>query len=116
MAVVYRIQDKSGRGPFKPGFSESWVQPRQDHENLTPWFVEFGRIDNHVLTGQSSGSACKSLEQLRRWFTKTEYKRLKKQEYSAVKMEANILAESDKQCFIVRNMPLNEKTQKIKLY
>ncbi len=117
MPIVYRLQDSDGRGPFKPGFSETWVQPRADHENLQPWFIEFGRVDTQVLTGETSGSACKSLEQLRRWFTKREYRKLKKFGYKAVKMNVNrIIAESDIQCFVGRAKPFCEEIEKIKLY
>lgn len=117
MTIVYRIQDSEGRGPFKPGFSQTWVQPRPDHENLQPWFIEFGRVDEKVLTGETSGSACRSLEQLRRWFSKREYRRLKKCGYRAVKMNVNrIIAESDIQCFVGRARPFAEEVETVKLY
>lgn len=115
--VVYRVQDADGRGPFKPGFSKVWVQERKDHENLQPWFVEFGRVDQKVITGETAGSACKTLEQLRRWFTKKEYKQLQKYGYKAVKMEVNrIIAESDIQCFVGRAKPFSESVETVKLY
>jgi hypothetical protein len=41
---VYRIQDKKGRGPYRPGFSSQWVEDRDDHDNLFPWYQEFGPI------------------------------------------------------------------------
>lgn len=117
METVYRIQDKDGRGPFKPGFSKEWVIDRPDLDNLPPWFIEFGRLDKQVLSGETSGSACRDTEQLRRWFTKPEYKKLKKLGYKAVKMEVNrIIAESDIQCFIGRAKPFNESIEVIKLY
>lgn len=117
MPIVYRVQDSEGRGPFKPGFSKLWVQTRTDHENLQPWFIEFGRIDRDVLTGETSGSACRSIEQLRRWFTKGEYRKLKKYGYKAVKMNVDrIIAESTIQCFVGRAKPFFEKTKKVKLY
>jgi len=42
---VYRVQDKEGRGPWRPGFSQIWVETRLDHMFLPPWYVEFGRVD-----------------------------------------------------------------------
>lgn len=117
MPIVYRLQDSEGRGPFKPGFSKTWVIPRADHENLQPWFIEFGRVDAQVLTGETSGSACRSLEQLRRWFSKREYRKLKKCGYKAVRMSVNrIIAESDIQCFVGRAKPFYKDAKKVKLY
>jgi len=114
---VYRIQDADGRGPWKPGFSQSWVEGRQDHENLKPWYEEFGRVDQLLCTWEYAGSACESAEQLRRWFTKREYKRLRKAGYSAVKIKiGRILAISKIQCFFARNQPLNEGVETVKLY
>jgi len=94
--TVYRIQDKDGRGPFKPGFSHRWVQSRDDHENLVPWFVEFGPIHKTICTFEVAGTGCESIKQLRRWFTKKEYKRLRGYGYMAVKMDVDrILASSE---------------------
>ena len=117
MDTIYRIQDKDGRGPWKPGFSQKWVEDRPDHDNLIPWYVEFGRVDQKVLTGEHSGSGCRTVEQLKRWFTKSEYKKLKKYGYKAVKMDINrIIAESDIQLFFGRAKRLKESVQVIKLY
>lgn len=115
--IVYRVQDIDGRGPFKPGFSNIWVKYRADHDNLKPWFVEFGRVDRQILYGETSGSACKSIKQLRRWFTKPEYKILKKYGYKSVKIEVDrIIAESDKQCFVARTIPFYRSVKIVKLY
>lgn len=112
MIPIYRIQDKDGRGPFKPGFSNIWIYPRADHENLLPWFTEFGRIDQQVKPGYFSGSACRSIKQLQRWFNPREYLVLKQLGYNAVRLEADsILAASSIQCFFERKKPLNKRTE-----
>lgn len=116
MTTVYRVQDKDGRGPWKPGFSHRWVEDREDHNNLPPWFVEFGRIDSRGIYGMTMGSACMSAEQLRRWFTASEYATLRKFGYQAVKMDACVLAESEVQCFIQRAKPFNEDVEVVELY
>ena len=109
MPIVYRIQDAEGRGPFKPGFIKKWVEYRLDHNNLQPWFIEFGRVDKQISAEETSGCACKSLEQLRRWFTKREYTKLKKLGYKAVRIKVDhIIEESDIQCFVSRSMPFYE--------
>ena len=115
--TVYRIQDKQGRGPFKPGFSSKWVEPRDDHENLIPWIYEFGMVQNKAIVGCAVGCACQTVEQLRRWFTQSEYNTLKRFGYHAVSLEAGrILAESDIQCVIERAIPLREQVTPFDLY
>lgn len=117
LPVVYRVQDRDGRGPWKPGFSRKWIEPREDHENLPSWYAEFGPIHNRILYGEEMGSGCRTLEQLRRWFTRSEYKRLREYGYRAVKMEVGrILAESEIQCVFGRAKPLNEDVTGIELY
>jgi len=114
---IYRIQDKDGRGPWKPGFSHQWVEERPDHDNLPPWFVEFGRVDRLVIVGAWCGSGCDTIDQLRRWFTESEYRKLKTLGYRAVKMEVGrVLARSDRQLFFERVKPLNEEIYPIDLY
>lgn len=117
LPVVYRVQDRDGRGPWKPGFSSRWVEPRADHENLPSWYAEFGPVHSKLLYGEEMGSGCRTLEQLRRWFTRSEYKRLREYGYRAVKMEVGrILAESEIQCVFGRAKPLNEDVTGIELY
>ena len=114
---IYRIQDSDGRGPFKPGFSHVWVNERGDHENLKPCTQQFDGIRNKLLLSEHYGCGCKNLKQLRRWFTKQEYKKLKKYGYRAVKMKvARIVAESEIQVVFGRAIPLNENIDEIRLY
>ncbi len=116
--TVYRIQDKDGRGPWKPGFSHRWVEDREDHDNLVPWPMEFGPVHKKIFTWESAGSGCQTIEQLRRWFTKSEYETLLSHGYRAVKMEVSrILAASDIQCVFTRsNKPLNCDFEVVSLY
>lgn len=115
--TIFRVQDKDGRGPWKPGFSHKWVKDRDDHDNLVPWLYEFGRVDRTANYGMAIGCGCLTLEQLRRWFTPTEYETLRRFGYRAVKMEAGrILAESDIQCVFERAKPLREGVETVELY
>lgn len=118
--IVYRIQDKDGRGPWKPGFSIKWSE---DHDEK--WFKahptfyeEFGMgIFKKMIYGMNMGSGCESLEQLRDWFTPSEYQKLKGFGYQAVKMEAGrILAMSPIQVVFERAKPLNEGVEPVELY
>jgi len=117
--VIFRVQDKDGRGPWKPGFSHRWVEDRPDEEfnTLVPWPVEFGDIRKKAIVGMSLGCGCRTLDQLRRWFTSSEYSTLRKFGYCAVKMEVGrILAESKIQCVFERVKPLRDDVDPVVLY
>lgn len=116
--IVYRIQDKDGRGPWKPGFSHNWVEDREDHDNLIAAHQQFGmNAINKILYGEHSGTGCLSIKQLRRWFTKSEYKKLLRYGYKAVKMEVNrTIASSNIQVLFGRAKLLKEDVEVIKLY
>lgn len=117
MTVIFRVQDNNGRGPFKPGFSRQWVEERADHENLRPWYEEFGRVDQRAIVGMAVGCGCRELEQLRRWFTAIEYAELQKFGYCAVRMKVGrVLGESDIQCVFERAIPLHKDTEPVQLY
>lgn len=110
---LYRIQDKDGRGPFKPGFSHIWIRFRKDSENLKPLIApEIARID-----GEHHAIGCKSIEMLRRWFTKKEYRTLRRHGYQAVIIrDAKVLKEDETQSLFARTTPLNLNVVHFKLY
>lgn len=114
---VLRVQDKEGRGPWRPGFSHTWVEDRDDHDNLLPWTLEFGRVDLQSFYGMAIGCGCLTLEQLRRWFTPSEYQTLQRYGYHAVRMEVGrILAASEIQCVFERVKPLHCDVEPVELY
>ena len=118
MITVFRIQDKDGYGPWKPGFSDVWVEDRTPTEmaTLQPWYIEFP-VCLPCQPTEYMGVACRTKEQLRRWFTENEYATLRRYGYEAVEMEANrILAGSDIQCVIARTLPFNVKCKPFDLY
>jgi len=79
--------------------------------------MQFGNVLRRSIVGMSLGCGCRTLEQLRRWFTPTEYATLRRFGYCAVKMEAGrILAESDIQCVFERAKPLREGVEPVELY
>jgi hypothetical protein len=114
---IYRIQDKDGRGPWKPGFSHLWVESRLDHENLIPCFIEFRNVKNLSVYGMHLGCGCLTKEQLKRWFTKKEYAKLLGYGYQSVEMEVGrILGKSNIQCVFERSKPLNKDVFSFDLY
>lgn len=121
MTHVYRVQDRDGRGPWKPGFSSQWAEdrPESEYKELKPWPIEFGisNVLRKSIYGMSLGCGCRTLEQLRRWFTPTEYSKLLGFGYAAVKLDiGRVLAESETQIVFERALPLNEGAQTVELY
>lgn len=117
---VYRVQDAEGRGPFRPGFSRWWVEERPDHDNLVPWMQQFGH-DAIPRTGwpfgKHFGCACRTLDQLRRWFTASEYATLQRFGFQAVSMDAaRVLHESEIQLLFQREKPLRADVSPVDLY
>ena len=117
--IVYRMQDVDGRGPWKPGFSESWTEDRDEAEYaaLRPMFQEFPGLLGCFRTGKHYGCGCLSLEQLRRWIRPNEYARLKRYGYHCVSMEVDrVLHASDVQCVFERTKPLRKSIKVVKLH
>ena len=119
MNVIFRIQDADGRGPWKPGFSESWVEDRTEREyaELPPWMVEFGPVHRLATKGYAIGCGCRTQEQLRNWIRRSEYLKLKEFGYSSVQLLASrILGESEIQCVFERPEPLRVGATEFDLY
>lgn len=105
---IYRIEDDAGRGPFKPGFSHVWRSPR-GKDFPPPWeeaalsLGEFQKLfSEHGFQG---GCGCRSLAQLKEWFTLTERLRLRKLGYKVVSFEPDrILLETPTQVIFERRV------------
>ncbi len=117
---IYRVQDAEGRGPWRPGFSQAWIEERPDAEldklfAIQDEFPNLGsmlrRSDKHV------GVGCKSLSQLRMWFTEKEYQNLLALGFECCALEVDrVVAESEIQCVFARSKPLNKNARKVRLY
>lgn len=113
---VFRVQDKKGRGPWKPGFSQKWVEDRDDLDNLQAVYLNEALL-NEFKRGMHYGCACESLEQLRRWFTESEYKTLKRYGYRAVMMVVDrIVKKFPTQLIVERKKPLKQHIKIVRLY
>lgn len=117
---VYRIQDKDGRGPWRPGFSHKWVADRaaSEYAALAPGGHQFPKL-NHMTfdPGCHYGFGCESLEQLRRWILPSEYETLLKFGYRACKLYVDrVLFRSDVQVVFERSKPLRESAKRVSLY
>lgn len=108
-ATVYRVHDAEGRGPWRPGFSRTWVEDRPDHANLKPWPMEFGTaFMRRIRPTDHCGVGCLTIEGLRRWFTPSEWATLRLHGYRAVIIHgARVLAHSDIQAVFTIDHPLD---------
>lgn len=116
-SVVYRIQDNEGRGPWRPGFSDTWVIEREDLYNLVPWILDIGDVMSKATRGRHLGCGCLTIDQLKRWFTPPEYSKLKLFGYRCVILsDAILLGYSPIQCVFERVKPLNKDLETMELY
>ena len=116
--IVFRIQDRQGRGPWKPGFSHRWIRLQPNYD-LVPWFEEWPGFDpvKEKVRREVIGTGCKTVEQLKRWFDRSEYTTLRILGYHAVKISGvRPLRESDNQVVFGREKPLNRDVEIIELY
>jgi hypothetical protein len=112
--VIFRVQDKDGRGPWKIGFTDTWMEDRPTEEYFALYRMEFA---HRLRDDMYRGYGCRTTHQLRRWFTPTEYAKLQGFGYCAVKMDVNrILDETDVQCMFERSKPLSEDIEPLDLY
>lgn len=115
MTIIYRIQDIDGRGPWKPGFSGRWVEYRDDHQLLQPWYIEFPDLKFEKNWRYYCG--CETIEQLQRWITREEYATLRILGYRSVIIdECEIVARSDIQCVFRKREKLTVSATEFHLY
>lgn len=110
---IYRVQDKEGRGPFRPGLSKKWAD-KDGFNFMPPFFDEFGMgvVDElHDLIfakGGAGGCAVAERAGISKWFTKAEQCRLAKLGFNVVSMFPDvILRESETQIVFWRAQPLH---------
>lgn len=116
MTTVYRVQDKHGRGPFKPGFTAKWLKV---DKGLAPFYVEFNGFNPAAESSphEHVGCGCTALEQLKQWFTKEEFITLKRFGFKAVRLDVDrVLRLSDKQCVFARSRQLRKGAIEVQLY
>ncbi len=118
--IIYRIQDKDGRGPYKPGMSIKWCDEEDgnykgDFTRLPPYMDEFGwdlidEMQNHMNQyGGAFGCGFRSMEELNKWFSAREQEKLKMLGYSIVKIPATkIIRSSTNQTVFWCDKPLRK--------
>lgn len=81
-AGLLRIQDSSGRGPWRPGLSSKWVSSRADAPRLpAPIHEQVPKLSSIAASvhaaGRHIGCAVRGSVGLERWFLDDEIGRLK---------------------------------------
>lgn len=112
MMRVLRVQDSNGRGPFRPGVSKKWLGDTSALRlcALPSWMEEFGwdLIERFGLPGEHFGCAVRTKDQIKKWFSIEEQKKLSKLKYKIVSIDIDrVLAESEIQLVFARKKPLS---------
>jgi len=112
---VYRIQDKEGRGPFKPGYTEKWLDADRTYFPKAPireqlWIKKIADPDLHLAF------VCETVEQLKNWVSATEYARIKEDGYSAVKITVDKIWTLDGQAIAGRKRQYRKQAIPFTLY
>ena len=110
METVYRIQNREGDGPYRSLGSTDWMTSDHDLErgidrNPAP-FEDFGMETWKPMVDLHSDRLLfgfRTLKQLKKWFNKTERKRLVTYGYKVYQLQVNrIVGESSKQCAFLK--------------
>lgn len=94
--IVYRVQDRHGRGPYNAPDAPKWVlRHNGDPRRPGPWsdkkLARYGNIKDDDFFGFAS------VNQLLKWFTKTELKLLHHAGFNVVRIDGEIVARSSHQ-------------------
>ena len=119
MGVMYRLQDGAGRGPFKPGFTEKWLSDKDDLDELKPFTPReiFNAKMKSSVEFPVIGCCCSSADDLKKWFTKEEYFKLRLLGYKSVMVsQCEFLAAKDYQVLIGRTWPFTKGIKQFELY
>lgn len=111
--MLLRMQDKAGRGPWKPGFSNQWVDHNRRFD-LPALQEDFGpllrsMVDAAFNRGLHLGAAVRGVERFNQWFTPAERVKLAMLGYVIVDASAcEVLGETKYQVLIGCADPLSE--------
>jgi hypothetical protein len=84
--LILRVQDKDGRGPWKPGFSHTWIDLDRPEERMPPSiFTEVEDLGAEIARwhrrGYHIGCAVEGMTGLRKWFSLRELTTLRSMGY-----------------------------------
>lgn len=107
---LLRVQDRSGRGPFQPGWSHTWTDPERS-DFPPPIFEDFQNLPRLIAYAKSKnlhiGCAARAGPTFRLWFSDTEIARLRSYGFHlANATPCRVIAESYNQALFVSAQPL----------
>jgi hypothetical protein len=111
--MLLRYQDQSGRGPWRPGLSERWIDDSRRFD-LPPLQEDFGidfkpMVDAAFHRGLHLGTAVRGIEKFKEWFTDKERVNLALLGFRVVDASAcEVLGETNWQVVIGSSAPLAE--------
>jgi hypothetical protein len=111
MVTVYRVQDASGRGPWRPGFSHRWIEAEAPAGRLTESLLDLLTPAQVWALPRSHhyGAGCRRLADLGAWFLPAERARLRALGFWPVQVSAEVVViESSWQIFVGRVRPFAE--------
>ena len=111
MALICRIQDTDGRGPYRPGFSHNWSEREDGPPSVFEAFPAVIEKAHEIVNRKGGAVGCgfRTLAQASNWFRPSEVLTLVKFGYSLCWMYADeILAENGDQTVFWSKTPLAE--------
>lgn len=115
--IAYRVQAEDGRGPWRPGWSQTWIDADAPPDRLTETIMDLVPIHQLRRLPRTMvwGCACRSLDSLMRWFTPRERDTLEAAGFYPVRLHADVvLAESPWQMLIGRTRPFTDGATRLR--
>lgn len=107
---IIRVQDRNGRGPYRPGFSHVWSDP--DGPVVLPWWTELGldfeAAHAAMTTEFHNGCGFRTRGQLHAWFSDKELRALDRHGFCLAAVNADkVYAETPTQIVFGSVQPLS---------
>lgn len=102
--MILRVQDETGRGPWRPGLSHTWIDP--DREGGPPAMYEeiedfHELVKKYHRLGYHIGCAVRGVHGIKQWFTRTELIKLRMMGFDIYNAnEARVIEETPNQILI----------------
>lgn len=106
---VVRVQDAEGRGPWRAGFSQRWIDDDAPVGRLTETVMDLVPVERlrALPPDLAYGCGCRTVAGLVAWFTPKERATLARFGFHIVAMQVDVvLAESPWQIVFGRRLPL----------
>lgn len=114
---AYRVQAADGRGPWRPGWSHTWIDGDAPEGRLSETIMDLLPLPQlrALPPTMAWGCACRSLASLMQWFTPVERERLERLGFYPVRMQADVvLVESPWQMLIGRTRPFTDGATRLR--